>query len=217
MAIVRYLMLAAAVFALPHAVLQAQDADASSEAQKLAFAKEKYVTAVWGLRYAKGSCPGGPSKVYVEAASVAADHYGKIIDAAGESGSRFAFNAMTMARVKDMSCHQFMQAEDLRMQINKLGLLVDELLLAVHFSNIESCGIYDAAKWAPLKERASLVVPIVKTRPDASFVEFTARALGGTLAVLCNDPDVSSSPEVLERTTLGPFLREAVEFVNAPK
>lgn len=200
--------------ALPGTAGLAQNADTPPSEEELNFVRQKYGVAVWSLRFANKPCD-SLSKVQYEAASWAFDHYAKVLDAADLSEQRFAFNQQTFATINSKSCAELLQTDLLRSNLNNVGLLVGEFLLAVHHANIESCGVVGAEDWALLKDFASRMHPQIAARADFPYIDKDARKHGFTIATICSSPSYNSSAETLFATTFGPVLREAVEAVKA--
>ena len=100
-------------------------------------------------------------------------------------------------------------------QIGNVGFLLDELLLAVHFAETESCGIYSAEDWGKLRSVIASAVPTIRQRPDLALIEPVARERARYISGKCASQFIAGSAILLGQTTYGQFLREAVLVAKA--
>lgn len=190
------------------------EAPAAVSGEELAFAKQKFAIAVVATGFFDKGCT-GVSKLQYEAARVARDHYAPVLDASGETAYRQAVQQQTATAYRRGTCQQIERDQNVAAQIGNVGYLLDELLLAVHYAETESCGIYTAEEWGKLRTVIASAVPTIQQRPDLGLIEPVARERARYISGKCASQIIAGSAILLDQTTYGQFLREAVEVAKA--
>ena len=197
-----------------NAALAQNEGAATVSGDALTYAKQKFAIAVIAKGHFDKGCS-GVSKLQYEAAKVALDHYAGLLNASGESSYRQTVQQQADSAFGRGTCQQLESDPNVAAQIGNVGFLLDELLLAVHFAETESCGIYSAEDWGKLRSVIASAVPTIRQRPDLALIEPVARERARYISGKCASQFIAGSAILLGQTTYGQFLREAVLVAKA--
>lgn len=188
-------------------------AQSSAAPTELGWAQEKFKYAVIGSEFGKKKCE-GLAKIHIEAAKVARKSYKEVLVAAGLANQAGDFERAASRNFGRVTCRQIMREKNVTDTLAKVPFLTEELLLALHYADLKSCGIHNEIEWGNLMTYVSPYVEKIKQRPDGAFLVPVAKMRSKKIAETCSGNIIPDDAFLLGSTKYGLFMWEAVQFAN---
>ena len=176
------------------------------------WAKTKYEYAFYADEY-HSKCA-GLSKLHALAAREARKYYAQQLDNAGHNAVRTKWDNAQKANFRRASCQGIVRDETAKKMVESVVFLVDEYLLAIHYSGVKQCGVISAERMTKLLAHNTKVEAAMKNRPDFAFVEPVAREHGKVLAGRCGSEIIAGDHFLLMSDMMGNFLFKATDYMN---